>query len=212
MEIVNKIDPNDKENEYVEMSYEEYLDKLNLSENERIEKIKSFFAINIHCLVSLESYDRCLQVLNDRLIDPRLTKMNAIVFLSLKQKGRGTNFHPLSDEKFKNLINIALEKKINIGFDSCSCQKFMSSVVGHPNYKQFEQSAEPCEAVKFSAYSNVDGDFFPCSFCDGVKKWNTGLSILNCNDFIKDIWYNSKTIEFRDELTKLNRNCPMFKI
>jgi hypothetical protein len=36
---------------------------------------------NIHCLLSEETFEKCKKVLQDRLTDPRLAKMNAIVFL-----------------------------------------------------------------------------------------------------------------------------------
>ena len=70
---------------------------------------------NIHQMVSLESFDQAMETLHDRLTDPRLAKMNAIVLLSLKQKGRGVSFNRLPDEKYKQLIDFALENKIPVG-------------------------------------------------------------------------------------------------
>ena len=45
--------------------------------------------INMHFMISDETYDACMETLNDMITDPRLTELNAIVLLSLKKKGRG---------------------------------------------------------------------------------------------------------------------------
>jgi hypothetical protein len=42
---------------------------------------------NIHFMISEETYDTCLEVLSDMKTDPRLSKMRALVMLSLKEKG-----------------------------------------------------------------------------------------------------------------------------
>jgi hypothetical protein len=47
---------------------------------------------NIHMLVSLETEDMVWETLKDRLVDPRLEKLNAIVLLSLKKKRQGQEF------------------------------------------------------------------------------------------------------------------------
>jgi len=168
--------------------------------------------VNIHQMVSDETYDQVLETLNDRKTDPRLSKMNAIVFLSLKQKGRGEHFTPLSCDKFKNLIKIALEKEIPIGFDSCSCHKFLETVVGHPHESTFKQNAEACESSGFSFFIDVDGMGHPCSFAPNTSQWQKGIDITKCNDFIKDVWYNKDVISFRENLLKQDRKCPLYKI
>ncbi len=83
--------------------------------------------------------------------------------------------------------------------------------------------AEPCESGLFSAYINCKGEFFPCSFAEGEGKWETGIDVLGCNDFVKDIWYNYRVIQWRRallysskecdcEFAKLCRSCPIFDI
>lgn len=174
--------------------------------------------VNIHCLLSEETYDMCFETLNDIKTDPRLKKLNAIVFLSLKPKGKRNNYHILkSKEKFKRLVTYAMVRGINIGFDSCSAPKFLQAMKDNKNYKKFELFTEPCESTLFSSYINVDGDFFPCSFSENEQSWKKGLSVVDCKDFKSDIWNNPKTIEFRNNLIKnldgnKCRNCPIFKV
>ena len=55
---------------------------------------------NIHILVSEESYEDILETFEDIHNDSRLAKLNAIVLLNLKKKGRGVGYHRLSDDKF----------------------------------------------------------------------------------------------------------------
>jgi len=174
---------------------------------------------NLHFMTSEETYDRAIETLNDILTDKRLEKLNAIVFLSLKKKGRGKKFTCLSEEKFKKLIDFAMENNISIGFDSCSCLKFLKSVRNHPDFKNFEICSEPCESSIFSIYCNVDAKIFPCSFVEEEKNWEEGLDILNTNDFTKDIWNHPRMTKFRKKLIDTAnknqlkcRSCPVFEI
>lgn len=163
--------------------------------------------INIHIMTSLETYDNVMETLNDRLVDPRMSKMNAIVLLSLKQKGRGKNFTSLPIEKFKNIVDFALDKKISIGFDSCSAYKFLQSVKNRENYKDYEMCCEPCESSIFSSYINCEGKFFPCSFMEGMEGWEDGIDVINCEDFVKDVWNHPRTVNFREKLLSTSNNC-----
>jgi len=174
---------------------------------------------NIHILASQETYDQIMETLKDRLTDPRLAKLNAIVFLALKQKGRGVHFNPLSVEKFRTIVDFALDNNISVGFDSCSCAKFLESVKDRKEYKQFETCSEPCESSLFSVYVNTYGLFFPCSFSEGEDEWSDGIDIVDCDDFMKDVWNHPRTLGFRNKLLgtacKNNlgcRTCPLFKV
>jgi len=175
--------------------------------------------INIHIMVSEESYEQIMETLKDRMHDERLQKLNAIVLLSLKRKGRGESFTPLSQDKFKSIVDFSFDNSIRIGFDSCSAFKFLSSIRDMENYAQLEMITEPCESTLFSSYVNVDAIFFPCSFSEGCKEWVEGLDVANCGDFVKDIWMHPRTIDFRQKLletAKCNeiscRECPYFEI
>lgn len=217
-EIVDKI--GDEENyEYEEITVGELLNRCDLSEEEKNEFVRKKFSVNIHVLVSLETYDWIMETLNDSMTDERLSKLNAIVLLSLKKRGRGKNFTSLPQDKFKQLVDFALDHNISIGFDSCSCIKLLESVKNHKNYKQFYQCSDPCESSLFSFFSDYKGKMYPCSFCDGQEKWEDGIDVVNCNDFVKDVWYNPRIVEFRNNLIKTAdkndlkcRTCPMFEV
>lgn len=163
--------------------------------------------VNIHQLLSSETYDKCLKVMNDYLVDSRLNGLNAIVFLSLKQKGRGKQMTPVSYKKLEELSRFAIDHNIPIGFDSCSANHFLeiSKNIGREDLHIF---IEPCESSLFSAYINVNGDFHPCSFLEGVVD---PINIIGKN-FIKDVWFNEQTITFRNKLLANKRNCPIYKI
>lgn len=170
--------------------------------------------INIHQLTASESYDNVMETLKDSMTDPRLAGLNAIVLLSLKKKGRGVNLTPLSQEKFADIIKYAFTNNIRIGFDSCSCHKFLASITHLPEKmrKQLETVSEPCESTCFSTYIDVNGKMSPCSFCEGINGWEDGINMTEPLDFIKDVWYNEKTIAFRNMLLKNKRCCPIYTI
>lgn len=172
--------------------------------------------VNIHFMISEETYNKANDVLNDIKNDRRLEKLNAIVFLSLKQKGRAKKtFNPLNQDKFNLLIQKTFEENITCGFDSCSAYKFLKSVEGHENYKSFEMFSEPCESSLFSMYINVEGKYFPCSFMEGEDKWKDGFDVIKCDDFLNDIWNSEKNIEFRKKVIDCRnkkQSCNCFKI
>ena len=173
--------------------------------------------VNMHICIHNDNFDQIKETLHDIIVakDPRLEKLNAIVFLSLKQKGRGAGFSPLEQDKFTEIVDTCLSYGVNFGFDSCSAIKFMVAIKGHENEKQMIDLTEPCESTKFSAYINVDGVFFPCSFVEGVGEWEEGLDVITCTDFLKDVWYSRKTINFRNACTDCFNNgisCQVFNI
>jgi len=171
---------------------------------------------NIHYVIYEDNYEETLSVFDDVVSDARLSKLNALVLLSLKQKGRAennSNFHPLSQEKFTNLVKVAFEKGVRLGFDSCSCPKFEKSIIGMENEKELLQLAEGCESFGiFSSYVNVDGVYYPCSFAEGEGDWKEGFDVVDCDDFIKDVWFSDKLNSYRDKSLKCNRNCILFDI
>lgn len=173
--------------------------------------------INIHQMISQETFDIAKETINDVKTDPRLAKLNAVVFLSLKTKGRGEKFHPLSQEQFKELIDLCREKGINYGLDSCSAPKLMKALKGDPDYEKVFEAVMSCESTLESAYVNVDGEYFPCSFTEGEEGWEQGIPVVKTKDFIENVWNNKRTKEFRKKLcasTDENRcrNCPLFNI
>jgi len=184
--------------------------------------------VNIHYMISSQTFDAAMQLMKDYKTDKRLEKLNAIVFLSLKPKGSKNTHTRLSDEKFKELSDYALDNNIPHGFDSCSQPKYIKSIKGRKDASHLEQYTESCESTLYSLYINSgeknkkgesDPKFYPCSFSEKVENapgnWSEGISILECKDFLKDVWFNPKVRIFHD-VTVDNKNkciaCPMYEI
>lgn len=172
--------------------------------------------VNIHQLVAKSLLNNIWETLKDIKSDPRLANLNAVVFLSLKQKGRGISESPISQEEFAKIIDYCLKNEITFGSDSCGAGKLLKSLT-KDQYDKVIQMVEPCEAGgKFSFYCDVNGNYFPCSFManeDG--DWETGLNMLEVKDFLKEIWFNTKTLTFRKRVDECNRQlggCCHFKI
>jgi len=175
--------------------------------------------VNIHLMVSKETMPFVTEVLHDRINDERLAKMNAIVFLGVKPKGRAKDhYHPISAEDYESLVKICKNLEISYGFDSCSAPKFEHAVknmdLPENEKKQLIMCSESCESSLFSAYINTAGHFIPCSFTEDENGWEEGIDVTGCEDFIKDVWYHEKVIEFRKNLINTTcdgcRLCPSF--
>jgi len=166
---------------------------------------------NIHKLIAKETLESCYDLINKAKNDSRLKKLNAILFLSLKKKGRGINFHVLSQAEFSELVNYAFKQDVSIGFDSCSANKFLQVIKNHKKRAIFEMMTEPCESTCFSLYINVEGKAFPCSFLEG-ENGIEGINVLQVNDFLNNIWFEENNKKFRQKLIKNGRECPCFII
>lgn len=165
-------------------------------------KINKKMNINIHCLLSAETYDSVFELLEDRLKDPRLQGMGAIVFLSLKQKGRGVYFNRITEEQFKKVVDTCFEKNISMGFDSCSAPKFLNAIKDRSDKDTLKNYVESCEALGYSAYIDATGTFYPCSFMEKEGDWKDGIDLLKIDDFVKEVWYEPRVVHWRDESMK----------
>lgn len=171
--------------------------------------------VNIHQIVAEFSEENIWETLKDIKTDERLKNLNAIVFLSLKQKGRGVVQQPLSQEKYAKIIQYCMDNDIRYGSDSCGAGKLLKSLTPE-QYQQVISVVEPCEATKFSFYCDVDGMYYPCSFManeDG--DWKDGINMFEIKDFLKEVWNHSKTTTFREKVKKCNEcldGCCHFKV
>ena len=178
---------------------------------------------NMHVMVSKETLDFTKEVIEDiggtqkevganSGADSRLQKLNAVVFLGLKPKGRAKGvFNVIDESDFANLVKVCMEKKLKFGFDSCSAPKFERAIKGMEREKELTQMSEPCESSLFSTYINVAGECWNCSFSEdeeGVEPVN----VLEAEDFIRDVWHSSQVEKFRKRLLGNERRCPIFKI
>ncbi len=180
---------------------------------------KGMKQVNMHMCIHSDNFDQVKETLHDIISrsDDRLHDLNAIVFLSLKKKGRGEKFEILSQHQFTEIVDTCLSYGVRFGFDSCSAMKFLQSIVGHEHYDEMYEMVEPCESGRFSAYINVDGVFSVCSFAEGTNSWKNDkkMDILSCDDFVKDIWNSKPTKRFGEKCMKcLNNNisCQIYDI
>ncbi len=166
--------------------------------------------INIHAMTSMETLPFIYEVLEDIKTDKRLEKLNAIVFLGLKPKGRAkTGFNILNNINFKKLVEHCLKNNIPFGFDSCSAPKFEKTIdemtdISNEQRTMYKASSESCESGLFSSYINVNAFMFPCSFSENENDWKEGIDVLSIEDFTKDVWHCDKMEKWRKQL--LN-NC-----
>lgn len=206
----------DTENyEYEELTVKELIDKrLFLTEQEKGDILRNIFSINIHYMLSVETYDKAFEIIDKISSDETLLNLNAIVFLQYKPKGKNAeNYHSVLDvEKYKKLIEYCEKNNISYGFDSCSAHMFLNSIENRRDKNILKMMAEPCESGLFSSYVNCEGKFFVCSFAEGEKEWVEGIDVLGCNDFDKDVWNSKRILEWRKKLLLNNRNCPIYDL
>lgn len=173
---------------------------------------------NIHLLVSKETLPFVYEVLNDRLNDSRLEKLNAVVFLGIKPKGRASkNFTSPSTEDYGNIIKYCFDKKISIGFDSCYAPKFDATIkqmkMDNQSKKILLECSESCESSLFSSYVNVDGFYWHCSFAENEPKYDS-IDVTKINNFLDDVWYSEKVKKFRNDSINSSKDgcrfCNLF--
>jgi MoaA/NifB/PqqE/SkfB family radical SAM enzyme len=171
--------------------------------------------VNIHYFLSQETYNGAIELIEDLKVDPRLEKLNAVVFLHNKGKGNSkiNNFHCLSDESYTNLISLCIHDKVRFGMDSCGANRFLKFAKNYDKdfYESVEGMVDPCESGLFSAYINVLGEYFPCSFMEGERDWKEGIKVLDYDSFLQ-VWESPRVEAWRSELHKCGRNCPRFKV
>lgn len=168
--------------------------------------------INIHYVLSEQSYDFAYTLLKAIKEDGRLKGLNAIVFLGLKPKSRGSFFDILPTYKYNDLVKHCLDKEINFGFDSCSCGRFIKSIESNKELSQDQKKnlyklSEPCESFLFSLYINCKGLVYPCSFGENIED---PFDLTKIDDFMNGIWLTERAENWRWRLIKLNRECPLY--
>jgi len=171
--------------------------------------------VNIHLMVSQETLESIHKVIDDRQADDRLRDMNAIVFLGVKPKGRAiaSGYQPITTDQYKELIQKCLAADINFGFDSCSAPKFEKAVknlkLSNKVKNQMITASESCESSLFSAYINVFGEYWHCSFAEGEQK-QTFVDTLQSKDFLRDIWYSYVVEDFRNKcVSSMKDGCRL---
>jgi len=204
---------------------------------------KKDFKINCHFVLSNETLPMLHELIQRIEEDKRAEKagglqnINAIVLLGLKECGRAlkSNHKRVGDEDFEKIVQMMLGKRLGFGFDSCSQQKY-ESAIRNIHKKKLEKCvnavetnslnkqldvmimlSEPCESGLFSAYSNVEGKLFPCSFAEQEQY---EFDVLNAPIDFMDYWNgtvaehrrNNRSFGWRNKLLANNRKCPIYNI
>ena len=104
-----------------------------------------------------------------------------------------------------NIIKLCFENGVGFGSDSCGAMKVIKAIENREDKEKLEQLITPCESTKESYFIDVDAMGYPCSFAQGTDKWKTGLDILNCNNFVNDIWNHHRNVEFRKTLNNCSK-------
>jgi len=168
--------------------------------------------VNIHQLLAAETYDSCFELLDDIQNDERLAGLNAVVFLMLKPKGDRNKYTSIgSRAEFSKLIKAAQDMGVAVGMDSCTAP-FMLQHAMHHDQEDVIPSIEPCESTLFSVYINTDAEMFPCSFTEGTEGWEKGISVVDAEDFIKDVWFHPRTLAWRESLLNSSTGCNGCKV
>ena len=156
--------------------------------------------VTIHLLIAEETLDFCREVIEDVTSDPRLADLKALMFLTLKPKGKRNYYHTVKSlATYREMINLAFAKGLNIGFDSCAAPTFLAATKDHPAFAMFSQMSESCESNRFSGYANVKGEYWHCSFTEGMPGW-APINLLEIGDFGREVWSSAEVNKFRAKL------------
>ena len=185
------------------------------------------FKVNMHLLVSHQTEQFVFEVLDDILHDGRLAGLNAVVFLSLKQKGRGKAFSKMDDEVYARVIQFVNDHGISYGSDSCGANRLMKSLKeyydgrenGAEMYERALGCVESCESEMYSQYVNVQGFMYPCSFMENEGEWKEGIDLKDARytDYTSQIWNHERVKAWREQAVKCMEcngcnKCPYYNI
>ena len=171
---------------------------------------------NIHFLLTKNTFFDAIKILHNynpwasivpRIIPFDLNKINAIVFLLFKQKGRGSQLDWLPNSDQLRVFSKALADidnkglKTKIGMDSCLINHVIKYVTLPPS---IAMAIDTCEGARMSMYITPSMEATPCSFSDKAQR----ISLKNKT--IKEIWENGESFkQFRKVLMKTKNNCPV---
>lgn len=153
--------------------------------------------VNIHYILTRSSIEEATKIVNGTYND-LLRGINAIVFLTYKPAGRGSETHLLkfdaATQAFVNAIRIP-QTSCKIGFDAC----FVPMLIRGKAVRK--EMVDTCEGGFFTVYIDENMRVSPCSFSGDRDSYS-----LKEYDFY-DIWLN-KLQPFRDRVkNECKRDC-----
>lgn len=169
--------------------------------------------LNMHLLVSEETFPRIMETFKDIHTDTRLRYLTSVILLFLKQRGRGTGFHVISQEHANQMFKMALDNDIKFGFDICCTHRFQEFVQKYKSSGLFVPTLyDFCDSSRFSGYVNTLGEYCPCSFIENNGMWLNGPNVFECNNFIDDIWNGKLQEKYRSILIGRNMHCLYYDV
>jgi hypothetical protein len=172
--------------------------------------------VNVHLVASKETLGFVRSVIED--IWTNGYPVNAVVLLGMKPKGRARGkYTSLTVEELGSVVNTALDLGVGVGFDSCTAPKFEALVetwdITEEEKSRYLRLSESCESSLFSAYVNVHGEYWHCSFAEDEPSIKS-VNLFDVRDFYKDLWYSPQVISFRNRVLNTavdgTRSCIVF--
>ena len=174
------------------------------------EKYNRDLHVNMHIVISEDNMPHLREVLKD-IADKKVDGLKSVVFLRIKPKGRAAHMNcHVSKDIYKELVAFCLDNKISFGFDSCSATPVMEVLTefGHP---ELCASCEKCESSSFSAYINVFGQYWSCSFMEGREDVIKPIDVLKYNHSYE--WWNANSVKFvRQHTNCCKQSCPWYNL
>lgn len=165
---------------------------------------------NVHFVFSKDTFDHAINLIQGNDVwegRVNLDKLNAVVFLLFKKRGRAEKLAELAPTYYQiNLLCLAIKEygaicKFKVGMDSCLVNHYCDLIASLTVEEKL--SLDTCEASRMSAYISPSLIMTPCSF----YKMNEGVSIQDKS--IKDVWDNSEVfLKTRKVLMNKKNCCP----
>jgi MoaA/NifB/PqqE/SkfB family radical SAM enzyme len=165
---------------------------------------------NIHYVYTRESFREALGIVKGEDIWEgkfNLSKLNAVIFLLFKRKGRATNLVELDPTYYQLALlcsairEFANKSSFKIGMDSCLVNYYYDIIANLTEEEKL--SLDTCEAARMSAYISPSLIMTPCSFCNEEN----GESLKDKS--IEEVWKNSVPFMTTREVLRTKRNsCP----
>lgn len=161
--------------------------------------------VNMRLLLSMDTLEDCRNAVYGIKTDVRLRGLNGVKLDWI----RSEKYRPLLDGQLSIFLNTLALKRIPFAVSQCMGDKMRGFLDSNfRDMQPYVMETEPCEAGLFTGYISVDGIFYPCPFTEtaGVA----GISVLDKNDFVKDVWNGEDNKEWREQLLTIKRTCPLY--